>query len=446
MKYTFDEKFLWGAATSAYQIEGSPLADGATPSTWHEFTHRRGTIADGTNGDVACDHYRRFEEDIRHMRALGLRAYRFSTGWTRIFPQPGTINPRGLDFYEKLVDSLLGAGITPLLTIFHLEEPMWLAGLGGFRKSVSVDRLLALGVALMRRLGDRVKLWCSINEPTLYSYQGYTIGEYPPGHRFDVRGMMHCAHHLLLAHSRLTEACRGLVPDGMIGLAHYYVDVAPADPARVRDVEAAAFKDDMANGVVLSALSSGRYPARVVRRMGRFLPRGWEKDPRIMPGQGTFMGINYYRRNRYRHSFFMPFLHASEHVEPSAPHTAMREEIYPPGIFTALMRLKSDLWDPPCLITENGPPIPDAPGKDPLDDSDRVSYMADHIAQIGRAKQQGADCRGYFFWSLLDNFEWSRGLSMRCGLIRTDFATQKREWKKSASWYKGLIGRGYLEK
>ena len=163
MKIAFPESFLWGAATSAYQIEGSPLADGATASTWHEFSHMRGRIADGTNGDLACDHYRRWEQDVRLMRDLGLRAYRFSTGWARIFPAAGELNQRGLDFYDRLVDALLAAGIAPLLTIFHLEEPVWLAGMGGFTSRSSIDHLVALGSTLMRRLGDRVKRWCTIN-------------------------------------------------------------------------------------------------------------------------------------------------------------------------------------------------------------------------------------------------------------------------------------------
>jgi beta-glucosidase len=445
MKYRFPESFLWGAATSAYQVEGSPLADGATPSTWHDFTHRRGKIADGTTADVACDQYNRFRDDAFHMKNLGLRAYRFSTGWTRIFPEPGRLNQKGLDFYNRLVDTLLAAGIAPLLTVFHLEEPMWLARMGGFTRRGSVEHLLELGTTLMRALGDRVKSWCTINEPSLYSYQGYATAEYPPAHRFDLRGMFHCAHHLLLAHARLSEACAQLVPNGMSGLAHYYVDIAPADPGRGRDVEAASFMDDMANRVVLSPIFCGSYPERVLRHLGRFFPRGFEKDLPLMKGHQSYMGINYYRRNRYRYSFFTPFLHAAESVDPSAPHTAMGDEIHPPGIYKALMRMKTEMGNPPCMITENGPPIPDAPGSDPLDDSARVAYMTDHIGNVGRALQEGCDCRGYFFWSLLDNFEWSKGLSMRCGLIHTDFASQKREWKKSAFWYRDLISRGWLE-
>ncbi len=445
MKVNFPKGFLWGAATSAYQIEGSPLADGATPSTWHEFSHTRGRIEDGTTGDIACDHFNRFTEDIRGMAELGLKAYRFSTGWTRIFPEPGKINERGLDFYDKLVDALLAAGVEPLLTIFHLEEPMWLASQGGFTKRASVEHLLALGTALMRRLGDRVKMWCTLNEPSLYSYQGYATAEYPPAHRYDLRGMFHCAHNLLLAHARLCEAAEGLVKGCMVGLAHYYVDVAPADPSRERDKKAAAFMDAMANLVVLSPLFDGSYPEGVIRRMGRFFPRGFEKDLSGMKRPGTYTGINYYRRNRYRYSFFMPWLHAAEFVDPYAPRTAMGDEIHPPGIHRALMRLKSQFGNPPSFITENGPPIPDTPGKDPLDDGERVSYLRDHLVQVGRALQEGVDCRGYFVWSLLDNFEWSKGLSMRCGIIHTDFATQKREWKKSASWYRDLIQRGWLD-
>jgi len=445
MKYTFPNGFLWGAATSAFQIEGSPLADGATPSTWYEFTRRPGAIADGTNGDVACDHYHRFPEDIRQMKDLGVTAYRFSTGWTRIHPQPGVVNQAGLDFYSRLVDLLLDAGITPLLTIFHLEEPMWLARQGGFTRRAAVDALVDYGTTLMRALGDRVKLWCTINEPSLYSYQGYAIAEYPPAHRFDLRGMFHCAHNLLLAHARLSDACKALVTNAMTGLAHYYVDVVPANPASARDARAASFMDDMANGVVLEPLFHGRYPEQVVRRMSCFLPRGFEKDLPLIQGRQTYIGINYYRRNRYRYSFFMPFLHAVEHVDPAAPRTAMGDEIHPPGVYRALMRMKTKMGNPPCIITENGPPIPDVPGTDPLDDEARIAYMTDHIAHIGRALQEGSDCRGYFFWSLLDNFEWSKGLSMRCGLFRTDFVTQKREWKKSAAWYQDFIRKGWLE-
>ena len=178
-KIAFPQGFTWGAASAAYQVEGSPLADGAAPTNWHEFTHRRGTIQDGSNGDVACDHYHRHADDITLMRDLGLKAYRFSVGWARVFPEPGRVNQKGLDFYERLVDELLAAGIQPWLTIFHLEEPVWLSRMGGFSRRTSVDHLVRLGTTLFERLGDRVRNWITINEPTIYSFQGRAAGEFP---------------------------------------------------------------------------------------------------------------------------------------------------------------------------------------------------------------------------------------------------------------------------
>jgi len=444
MKVSFPESFLWGTATSAYQIEGSPLADGAGPSTWHEFTHLRGRIKDSTNGDVACDHYRRYRSDVALMKEIGLRAYRFSAGWARIYPDEGRVNERGLDFYDRLIDGLLQAGIAPLLTIFHLEEPLWLARMGGFADRASVDHLVEYGTTLMRRYGDRVKMWCTINEPTIYSYQGYATGEFPPAHLFDLRGVLRCTHHFLLAHARLCDACAALVPDATIGISHYYMRVLPARPSREKDVRAAEFMDCVGNRAILDPLFRGTYPEPVLKRLGLFLPRGAERDLPSVRGRGTHVGINYYTRNRYRHSALIPFLHADMEIDKNA-HDAMGRETDPEGMYIALMRLKNEYGNPPAMITENGPPIPDRPGSDPLDDEESVSYYRDHVAMMGKAIAEGADCRGFFPWSLLDNFEWNLGLSMRCGFVRTDFRTQERTWKKSAFWYRDLIRAGSLE-
>ncbi len=444
MKVRLPESFLWGVATSAYQIEGSPLADGASPSTWHEFTHQRGRIKDGTNGDVACDHYHRFREDVSQMKSLGVKAYRFSAGWSRVFPQPGAVNQRGLDFYDRLVDALREAGIAPLLTIFHLEEPLWLARMGGFTNRASVDHLVHYGETLMRRLGDRVKMWCTINEPTIHAFQGYGTGEFPPAHRFDLRGMLACTHHFLLAHARLCDACSSIVPDATIGISHYYTFVAPARPTSQKDAEAARFMDSLGNLAVLDPLLRGTYPEIVLKRVGRLLPRGAEKDLPAMKGRGTHVGINYYTKNRFRYSPFVPYLHAVMHVD-SPLQDAMGRETDPRGLYHALTRLKNEYGNPPALITENGPPIPDTPGSDPLDDQERIDYYRDHLSAMAQAINEGVDCRGFFAWSLMDNFEWNLGLSMRCGLIRTDFATQARTWKKSAFWYRDLVREGAVE-
>ena len=434
----FPAGFTWGTAAAAYQVEGSPLADGAVASTWHEFTHRRGTVRDGTNGDVACDHYHRFSEDVAQMRRMGLAAYRFSVAWGRIVPSPGAVNEKGISFYQRMVDSLLEAGVEPWVTIFHLEEPVWLARQGGFEKRSSVDHLVSLGEILFARLGDRVHHWITVNEPSVYAYQGYMTGEFPPGRKFAVRPLFACQHHLLLAHARLCAAWEARGMDGMIGLAHHALWAAPARPQDPRDCEAAMVMDELSNGSVLDPLVRGSYPQRALRRVGRFLPRTLDHDLPEMRRMGTYIGVNYYARYAYRWSRFMPILHSTEYHAPDAPRSAMWE-IYPDGLYRILDRLRTDYGNPPCFITENGFPLAEKGGAPALDDTPRIAYLADHLAAVGRAIADGADCRGYFLWSLLDNFEWNYGLSMRFGLIRTDFVTQERTWKKSAGWYTDVI-------
>jgi beta-glucosidase len=441
-KLAFPPGFTWGAASAAYQCEGSPLADGAAPTNWHEFAHRRGAIRDGTTGDIACDHYHRYPEDIAEMQRMGLKAYRFSVGWGRIFPEPGRLNARGLDHYDRMVDRLAAAGIEPWLTIFHLEEPLWLSHMGGFSNRAAVDHLVELGGALFGRLGDRVHNWITVNEPTVYAYLGNVTGEFPPGRKLNLRGALSCLHHLLLGHARLVEAHGGRA--GMIGLAHHAAWVAPADPESSRDREAAALMDDLANRSVLDPVLLGTYPARVRERLGRFLPPEQEQDLPALRAPGTYVGINYYGRTVYRWSRFLPFLHASEYQAPGARRSAMWE-IHAPGMRATLLRLKEDYGNPPCVVTENGFPLPDAAGKDPLEDGERISYLKGHVAEVARAMTAGADCRGYFHWSLTDNFEWNWGLSMRFGLLYTDYTTQARRWKKSASWYRDLVSTNTLE-
>jgi len=436
--------FTWGVSTSAYQVEGYPLQDGACPSNWHEFTHRPGTVMDGTNGDIACDHFHRYPEDIKAIADMGLTGYRFSIAWTRVFPEPGKVNQKGLDFYERLLDALLGAGIQPWATIFHLEEPLWIARAGGMRNRTTVDHLVDFGTTLMRRFGDRLKNWITINEPTIYAWSCFAIGEFPPGRKNDLRGMLHSIHHMLLAHGWLCQAFPSIVSGGMIGLAHHFLWVSPADLLREKDRRAAAFMDAAANSMVLDPLFRGRYPEPVTRRLTRFLPRGFEKDLVEIQNPGTYVGINYYTRNRYRYSLLTPFLHAAEHVDPRAPRSG-QWEIYPRGIYRALLRLRDEYGNPPCVITENGFPAREVAGRDPLDDPERIAYLSDHVSLLGKAIQEGVDCRGFFVWSLLDNFEWNWGLQMRNGLLRTDYPTLRREWKKSAHWYRDLAKRNWLE-
>ncbi|MGA2479515.1 MAG: family 1 glycosylhydrolase [Spirochaetia bacterium] len=443
-KIAFPAGFIWGAASSAYQCEGSPLADGASASNWHEFTRRRGVIRDGTTGDTACDNYHRYPEDIAEMQRMGLKAYRFSAGWGRIFPEAGQLNARGLDHYDRMVDQLAAARVEPWLTIFHLEEPLWLTRMGGFSSRAAVDHLVELGAALFARLGDRVHNWITVNEPTVYAYLGHATGEFPPGRKLDLRGAFACLHHLLLGHARLCDVFSRGGYTGMIGLAHHAAWVAPAHPENARDREAASLMDDLANRTVLDPLLLGTYPARVRAKLGIFIPPAQEHDMPELKRSGSYVGINYYGRNVYRWSRFLPFLHATEYEAPGSRRSAMWE-IYAPGMRATLLRLKEEYGNPPCVVTENGIPFPDVPGRDPLADGERISYLQEHIAMVARAIAEGVDCRGYFHWSLTDNFEWNWGLSMRFGLLRTDYLTQERQWKKSAFWYRDLMHTNTLE-
>jgi beta-glucosidase len=432
--------FLWGVATSSYQIEGQPLADGAAPSNWHRFSHRRGKIHNNDNGDLACDHYRRWPEDVQHLAGLGVGAYRFSVAWPRIVPEPGRVNSQGLAFYDRLVDALLERGIRPLVTIFHWDLPAWLEDRGGFTRPEALEHLDFYGQTLFRALGDRVQLWNTINEPLSVAAYGYLYGTHPPGRRLRLRQCLAVSHHLLLGHARLVRLFRQMGGDGAIGITEAQIWVQPLDPADSRDVAAAERMDQLANRLYIDPLFFGRYPEWVQRRAGRLLPRGFERDLAAMREPGDFVGITYYLRQSYRHALLVPLLGAREAPTPGARRSAMWE-IFPEGLYRLLMRLKQEYGNPPVYITENGYPLPERPGADPLDDTERIEFLESHIDQALKARAEGADLRGYFVWSLLDNLEWELGYDMRFGLIRVDFATQKRAWRKSAYWYRERIRR-----
>jgi beta-glucosidase len=443
-RLTFPSGFLWGAATAAYQIEGSPLADGAAPSIWHEWSHTPGKIVDGTNGDVACDHFRLWRDDIRHMKDMGLTAYRFSVSWPRIFPEPGRLNHKGLDFYSRLVDGLREAGIEPWVTLFHWDTPVWLQRLGGFTRRLAVDHLVEFGSAMFKAIGDRVASWMTLNEPSAYATAGYVLGVFPPGRKMDLEGSFATSHHLLVGHTRLYEAARAILKGGRVGIALSQAWHAPHRPNKERDRQAADFVDAALNRFYRDPLFLGRYPQELIGKVARFLPAGFEKDAEKMKGSADFLGVNYYSRVQIRHSFLRPFIHAREVKDTRAPRSAMWE-IYPEGISRLLLLLRDRYGNPPCYITENGYPLLETPGHDTRQDPERITYMENHIAQIGKALAQGVDCRGYFHWSLMDNFEWAFGRTMRFGLLRTDFVTQERQWRASATWYRDLIRRGWME-
>ncbi len=440
--------FLWGAATASYQIEGHPLADGACPSNWHRFAHHQGRVQDGTNGDVACDHYHRWAEDIGHMRQMGLGAYRFSIAWPRVVPEPGRLNPKGLAFYDRLVDGLLEAGIAPFATLFHWDLPAWLEDRGGFLRREALEHLDFYAGAVFRQLGDRVRHWLTINEPMIYAFFGYVFGHYPPGLRWRLRPAFAAAHHLLLGHARLVRLYRALgrssargpagAATGGIGIANHLLHVRPLRPKYGRDVRAAQRVEAVVNRFFLEPLFFGRYPQQALRRVARYLPRGWEKDLSEMREPGDLLGLNYYSGQSYRHAPLAPVLRALEAPTPGARRSAMWE-IAPEGLGALLRMLRSEYGNPPVYVTENGYPLPESPEADPLEDGERIAYLEAHIGEALRAVREGSDLRGFFVWSLLDNFEWQYGKAMRFGLIRVDFESLQRTWRRSASWYRDLI-------
>ncbi len=437
----FPESFIWGTATASYQIEGYPLEDGASPSIWHEFSHIPGKIHNNENGDIACDHYHRYEEDILHLRNLGVKAYRFSIAWPRIVPSPYTVNDKGLDFYRRIINKLLESGIEPFVTLFHWDTPLWLEKIGGLTNRESVNHFLFYAETLFKEFGDVVKHWISINEPVVYAVSGYIFGDMAPGKKRNPMGMFHATHYLLLCHAKTHKLLHTLIKTGKLGVAEAQIWMKPANPQSAKDVRASNFMDKLVNRTYIDPLTRGEYPEEVVKKFGKYLPWGFEKDLEDMQNTLDFAGINYYTSRTYKHSFFTPVTHAKEVQTPGVKRSEMWE-IYPEGLYNLLIRIRDEYDNIPTYITENGYPLKEENMKNPLEDDERIDYLKQHIKMALKAIEEDVNLKGYFLWSLLDNFEWAHGYDMRFGIIRVDFETLKRQWKKSAHWYKGLIASG----
>ena len=439
-KIEFAPDFVWGCATSAYQIEGSPLADGAGPSIWHRFCHTPGMVRDGDTGDVACDHYRRYREDVELMRQLGLRAYRFSTSWGRIQPLGrGRVNQAGLDFYDRLIDALLEAHIEPMVTLYHWDLPAALDNLGGWLNPDIAKRFADYAAIMFRRLDDRVKMWVTLNEPWVVTDGGYLHGVLAPGHRNRFAAPI-ATHHLLRAHGETVQAYRS---EGKhrIGIV---VNLEPKHRAtdEQSDGNAVTHADAYMNRQYLDPIFFGRYPEELNEIFGEAWPRWPPKDLELIKQTIDFLGINYYTRSVVRFSAQASPLRAEPVHQKRATYTETGWEVFPQGLTETLLRIKERYGNPPLYVTENGaaffdpPTVHDGRVADPL----RVDYLRGHIAAIHAAIEAGVDLRGYFVWSLLDNFEWSHGYSKRFGIVHVDFETQQRTPKDSARLYAGVIG------
>ena len=436
----FPAGFLWGAATSAYQIEGSPLADGAGPSIWHRFSHTPGRTANGDTGDVACDHYRRWRDDVRLMGELGLKAYRFSVAWGRVLPEGrGRVNPDGLGFYDRLIDELLAHGITPNLTLYHWDLPAALDDRGGWLNPDIAHWFADYARVLYARLDDRVPLWATLNEPWVVSEEGYLRGALAPGHRVLHEAPL-VAHNLLRAHAAAVEAYRA---DGRheIGLV---VNLEPQYPATDGDADRAAARRAEAymNARYLDPVFLGRYPEELGEVFGDAQPRFPDSELQaIRSARLDFLGINYYTRAVVRDDPTAPPVREARVRQPQHAYTEMGWEVYAEALADTLRWVTARYGRVPLYVTENGAAFYDAPTADGdvVQDPLRVAYFRDHLRAVRRAIADGADVRGYFAWSLLDNFEWSYGYDKRFGIVHVDFATQRRTPKASALFYRSVI-------
>ncbi|MFD8599268.1 GH1 family beta-glucosidase [Kitasatospora sp. NPDC059646] len=460
----FPAGFVWGAATAAYQIEGAADRDGRTPSIWDTFARRPGAVRNGDTGDIAADHYHRYREDVALMCELGLRAYRFSLAWPRVRPGGrGPANEAGLDFYDRLVDELLAAGITPVATLYHWDLPQELEDEGGWTDRATAHRFAEYASIAARRLGDRIPTWTTLNEPWCSAFLGYGNGVHAPG-RTDHAAALAAHHHLLLAHGLGTAALRAELPAGaQVSLTLNLAAVRPltAGPA---DLDAARRIDGLANRIYLDPVFRGSYPEDVLADTAQITDWSFVRDGDLaeISRPVDSLGINYYT----------PTVVAAEAAEPAegAPRgdghqggspwpadrgirflpapgtrTAMDWPVDADGLYELLTRLRDDLPGVPLLVTENGAAYEDY--SDPsgaVHDPERIAYLHAHLAAVHRAIADGAPVRGYFLWSLLDNYEWAYGYSKRFGIVHVDFASQRRTPKDSAHWYRQVIRDGAL--
>lgn len=430
--YKFPHNFLWGAATASYQVEGAWNEDGKGESIWDRFSHTPGKIEDQSTGDIACDHYHRYEEDIALMRRMGLKAYRFSTAWARVLPQGrGRINPKGLDFYDRLIDSLCAANIEPLLTLYHWDLPQALQDEGGWGNRNTCHAFADYSALMVKHFGDRVKFWTTFNEPSVVAFDGNLSGEHAPGNQ-DPRITYQVAHNLMVAHGLGVQAMRGTNPNVQTGIV---LNLWMADPATnsPEDIAAAETAWDRSETLFLDPIFKGYYPIAAYELVGDNMPIIKDGDMALIAQQLDYVGINFYSRN---------LVSANGNIDtvPGSEYTEMGWEVCAPALRRMLNKINNNYDLPPIYITENGSAFKDevsADGK--IHDPRRLDYLKQHFIQTRLAMQDGVDVRGYMVWSLMDNFEWGHGFTKRFGLIRVDYETQKRTIKDSGEWYAEVI-------
>ncbi|WP_433090026.1 GH1 family beta-glucosidase [Dactylosporangium sp. CA-052675] len=448
---TFPPGFLWGAATSAYQVEGAVDADGRGPSIWDTFAARPEHIADGSTGAEACDHYHRYPDDLDLARRIGITAYRFSVAWPRVLPDGRTLNPRGLDHYRRVAEACLRRGITPMVTCYHWDLPQPLQDRGGWADRDTAERFADYAATVHDALGDLVPWWVTVNEPAVAAWAGHSAGVHAPGVR-DTGRALAAAHHLLLGHGLATTRLRaGRHPDTRVGIALNLTVAVPATDA-AEDVAAAARFDGHHNRMFLDPILTGAYPRDM---LDWYAPQAdlthlRDGDLQTIAAPLDLLGVNFYNRTHVRAdpsaATGNPALGVAEVRPDGLAYTEMGWPVEPDGLRQVLCGLRDRYPGlPPVHITENGAAFPDVPGPDgTVDDRDRVGYLDGHLRALHAAIAAGVDVRGYFAWSLLDNFEWAMGYTKRFGLIAVDYPTQRRTLKSSATWYARVIAANAL--
>jgi beta-glucosidase len=437
----FPDHFLFGAATSAYQIEGAADEDGRGPSIWDTFARTPGKVVRGDTGDIACDHYHRVDADLDLAAELGLDTYRFSVAWPRIIPDGrGAPNQKGLDFYRRLVEGLRDRGITPMATLYHWDLPQPLQDAGGWAERDTVERFTDYAQVVLDQLGPEVPLWVTVNEPFCAAMVSYLQGRHAPG-LTDLGAALRASHHVLLAHGRAVPLVRAAAPGSQVGIAVNLSDIGPASEADA-DVAAAARLDGYENRWYLDPLHGRGYPADMLAWYARGARTDFVRDGDLaaIAAPADFLGINYYETKVVAHDPAEPYHQAREIRYAGRDATAGGLDPRPAGLGRILRRVHDHYTTQPLYITENGAAYNDyaAPGGQ-VNDRERVAYLSDHFTEAAAAVDAGIDLRGYYIWALIDNFEWADGYSRRFGIVHVDYATQTRTPKASARWYQDLI-------
>jgi beta-glucosidase len=439
----FPPDFAWGTATASYQIEGSPVADGKGPSVWDTFTHLEGKVLRGQTGDEAADHYRRWESDLDLMAELGVNSYRFSISWPRIVPDgDGAVEPRGLDFYERLVDGLLARGIAPYATLFHWDLPQALEDKGGWLDRGTAEAFGRYAGIVGERLGDRVAGWITLNEPFVHTSYGYSFGTHAPG-RFLVLGVWPVVHHLLVGHGLAVRALRAAGVAGGIGITNNTSPVLPVDPASEADHAAAVAMDNLYNRQFWDPVLLGEQPFDPSYYLGSDLTVVLPGDAELIAAPLDFVGVNYYNPQWVKAAGAdnpMGFELAPAPAELPTTHFAW--PVLAGGLTDLLTGMRDRYGDalPPLYVTENGTSCADAVGADGrVHDAFRIAYLDQHLRAVRTAMAGGVDVRGYFHWTFTDNFEWAEGFEQRFGVVHLDTATQARTKKDSFGWYRRVV-------